>query len=96
MVEKIGCRPSGEIPPDHALVKLALRSLSAQGLEAHLNVGSTDANLPLSRGFPAICLGLTTGGGAHTLDEHIDTSPLSKGMAQLTTIVKGAFTVLPA
>ncbi len=48
--EIIGQRPAGEIPTDHPLVKLAVETLEAQGRRPHLNIGSTDANIPLSRG----------------------------------------------
>jgi len=74
--EMIGKRPAGEIPQDHPLVVLASSCLEQVGIEPRLNIGSTDANIPLSMGLPAICLGLTTGGGAHTLGEYINISPL--------------------
>ena len=75
----IGQRPVGEISPDAPLVRLAMSCLEAQGLQPKLNIGSTDANIPLSRGLPAICIGLTTGGGAHTAGEYILTQPLDQG-----------------
>jgi acetylornithine deacetylase/succinyl-diaminopimelate desuccinylase-like protein len=95
-IELVGQRPPGELPGSHPLVAVARQSLLAQDVEPRLNVGSTDANLPLSRGLPAICIGLTTGGGAHTLEEHIDLPPLAKGMAQLLSLVQGVFEKLPA
>src|SRR6266487_328717 len=52
----IGQRPAGEMSPDHPLVKLAEECLREQGLEPALITGSTDANIPLSRGYPAIVL----------------------------------------
>jgi tripeptide aminopeptidase len=88
VVESIGHRPAGEIPADHDLVRLASRCLKAQGIEPRLNIGSTDANIPLSLGLPAICLGLTTGSGAHTMSEHINTRPLAQGLAQLVALVE--------
>jgi tripeptide aminopeptidase len=88
----IGQRPAGEISPDHPLVRLALSCLEAQGLQPHINIGSTDANIPLSRGLPAICIGLTHGGGAHTTGEYILTQPIAQGLAQLLEVVKGALT----
>jgi acetylornithine deacetylase/succinyl-diaminopimelate desuccinylase-like protein len=88
MVESIGHRPAGEIPPDHALVRLALRCLETAGLQPRLNIGSTDANIPLSLGLPAICLGLSSGGGAHTMSEFINTPPLAMGLAQLAALVE--------
>lgn len=86
-VEQIGRRPWGALPGDHPLIQLASRALQNQGLTPRLEIGSTDANLPLSYGYPAICIGLTTGRGAHTLEEQIDAAPLAKGLAQLQEIV---------
>jgi acetylornithine deacetylase/succinyl-diaminopimelate desuccinylase-like protein len=86
-----GQRPTGEISAEHPLVRLALSCLEAQGLQAQLNIGSTDANIPLSRGLPAICIGLTTGGGAHTTREYILTQPLAQGLRQLFNVVRGIF-----
>jgi len=93
-LEDIGHRPLGEIPSNHPLVRLAVRALKGQGVEAKLNIGSTDANVPLSRDIPAICIGLTTGGKAHTLEEYIFTQPLAQGLEQLISVVKGTFTTL--
>lgn len=86
--EVIGSRPSGELPPNNRLVRLASHSLRAQELQPLLHIGSTDANIPLSRGFPAVCIGLTTGSGAHTTEEYIHTGPVGRGLAQLVTLVE--------
>lgn len=86
--ELIGQRPAGEIPAAHPFVKLGLGALKEQGLEAVLTSGSTDANIPLSRGLPALVLGVTTGGGAHTTNEYIDVEPIEKGMEQLVRFVE--------
>jgi tripeptide aminopeptidase len=85
----IGKRPVGEIPSDHPLVQLASRALNAVGIQPRYNIGSTDANVPLSCGLPAICLGLTKGSGAHTLGEYIYTRPFSQGLSQLLLVVEG-------
>ncbi|HEX6304123.1 MAG TPA: M20/M25/M40 family metallo-hydrolase [Anaerolineales bacterium] len=89
--QQIGNRPAGELSSNHALVRLAQRSLKRLGIQPSLNIGSTDANIPLSRGIPAICLGLTTGGGAHTIQEYINIPPLTQGLQQLVLIVRDAF-----
>ena len=89
--ELIGNRPAGEITADHPLVQLASRCLEQQGISAHLNIGSTDANIPLSRRLPAVCIGLTTGQGAHTVRESILTEPLGRGLAQLVDLVERIF-----
>jgi tripeptide aminopeptidase len=90
-LEIIGQRPSGELPPHHALVRLAQDCLRMEGLDHRLNIGSTDANLPLSRGFPSVTVGLTTGGRAHTIHEFIDIPPLHKGLEQIVQLVSRAW-----
>lgn len=87
----IGKRPSCAIPPDHPLVNLARRSLLEQGITPYLSIGSTDANIPLSRGFPAVCIGLTTGSGAHSIAEYIHTDPVEKGLEQILWLVERVF-----
>jgi tripeptide aminopeptidase len=89
--EVIGNRPASELPLHHPLVRLGVECLEKQGVSPELCIGSTDANVPLSRGLPAICIGLTTGSGAHTTGEYIDLHPLEKGMAQLVMLVARAF-----
>ncbi len=92
--EIISQRPSGEIPPEHPLVRLAQECLRAAGIEPRLNTGSTDANLPLSLGLPAVTIGLTTGGRAHTVHEFINLAPLEKGMEQVARLVNKAWETL--
>jgi tripeptide aminopeptidase len=92
--EEIGNRPAGHISLQHPLIHLARRCLEAQGIQPNLGIGSTDANIPLNHGLPAICVGITTGGKAHTLNEFIDTQPVAKGLHQLHTLVKDTFQVL--
>ena len=86
-LEIIGQRPSGGLPVEHPLVRLAQDCLRASGVEPHLNTGSTDANLPLSLGLPSITIGLTTGGRGHTVHEFINLPPLEKGLEQLLCLV---------
>ena len=88
-VELIGQRPVGEISQNHPLIALAVQGLEVVGIQPRLNIGSTDANIPLSLGYPAICLGLTTGNGAHTVNEYINSPPLELGLKQLLLVIKG-------
>jgi tripeptide aminopeptidase len=85
--EVIGERPAGEIPGNHPLVSLGVDCYAANGIQAKLNIGSTDANEPLSRGLPAICIGLTTGGGSHSKGEYIETQPVSLGVGTLVDLI---------
>ncbi len=89
--EVIGSRPPGQISRNAPLVRLAWNCLVDQGIQPRLHIGSTDANIPLSLGLPAVCIGLTRGLGAHTLTERIYTRPLIQGLAQLVSLVEGVY-----
>jgi len=69
-IAKIGDRPAAQIAEDSPLLE-ALRAVDRHlGLRTDLRLGSTDANLPLSLGIPALSIGAGgEGGGAHTLAE---------------------------
>jgi len=84
----IGERPAGQIASFHPLVRLGEECLREQGLNALLTSGSTDANVPLSKGYPAVVLGISTGGSAHTIHEYINTEPVVLGMEQLVRFVE--------
>lgn len=87
-VEVIGERPAGEIPAGHPLVRLGVDCLSALGVNAILSAGSTDANIPLSRGIPAVVMGISSGGGAHTLNEFVEIEPIAKGLESVARFVE--------
>jgi tripeptide aminopeptidase len=91
--EVIGDRPAGEIAIDHPLVKTAIDCFARQSIPLKLNIGSTDANVPLSRGYPALCFGLTTGGGSHTTGEYINTAPLIQGYHLLIDLIQSIFRI---
>jgi acetylornithine deacetylase/succinyl-diaminopimelate desuccinylase-like protein len=84
-VEKIGDRPGGQIEQGHALVRAALAALAGAGLTGppDLRISSTDANIPLSRNIPAICVGVTDGGNAHRTQEWISPQQMPQGMQHL-------------
>ncbi len=85
----IGTRPAGAISEKHPLVLVALDSYKAIGKEiCSLEAGSTDASYPLSLGLPAICVGITKGGGAHSLNEYIEISPIERGYAALLDLIE--------
>jgi tripeptide aminopeptidase len=68
--ELIGDRPSGTVPSETPLVQQALAVTRMLGFVPQLGAASTDANVPIARGLPAVTLGRGgIGGGAHALDE---------------------------
>ena len=82
-IETIGERPAGVVPADSPIVQIAARTLTTLGLEPSFDASSTDANVPIAAGIPAVCIGLTTGGNVHRTDEFIDLAPVPTGMTQL-------------
>jgi hypothetical protein len=69
-IVKIGDRPAAQLPVDSQLFE-GLRAVDRHlGLRSDFRLGSTDANIPLSLGVPALSLGAGgDGGGAHTQAE---------------------------
>ena len=90
IAETVGARPAGKLPADHDLARGALLALSQLGIQGALEAGSTDANVPLSQGCPAVTIGITRGGNAHRHDEFIELAPVRMGMQQLITLVLAA------
>jgi di/tripeptidase len=91
-VEEIGERPGGSIAADHPLVRAAYQAMEQAGEEIiHLQAGSTDASVPLSRNIPAVCVGLTRGSGAHSLEERIEIDPMPRGYAALLDLIHASF-----
>ena len=68
--ELVGVRPAGQTPKDSPIVQTALAVSRAMKIEEALREGSTDANVPMNLGIPAITIsGGGAGTGAHSLNE---------------------------
>lgn len=69
----LGDRPAGGTDPDHALVRAAVAATWASGHAPVYSASSTDANVPMALGIPAVTLGAGgKAGGIHTLGEWYD------------------------
>ncbi len=80
----IGNRPAGSTAETTRLVRHAKAAISAHGLTPKLTYSSTDSNIPMSLGVPAITIGSGgSGGRSHSLDEWIDVEKTAsvKGMS---------------
>jgi di/tripeptidase len=66
----IGNRPSGEIPVETPLIQRSIAVSNFFNAKTKLTRGSTNANIPISMGVPAVTIGRGgEGGGAHSLGE---------------------------
>lgn len=69
-IDKIGNRPSGELSDQLPLVQRTLAATQAFGVTPYLTRGSTNSNIPIAKGIPAVTIGRGgDGGNAHSLDE---------------------------
>lgn len=83
-------RPAGVTPADSPIVKAALAADAALGITTRLSAGSTDSNIPISLGVPAITIsGGGAGRNAHSLDESFDTTDSHVGTQRALLIVLG-------
>ncbi len=87
-VERIGTRPAGRLASDHPLVQAAELATRALGKVPEYAVSSTDANVPLAQGVPAIAIG--AGGKSadtHTENEWFEDTDGEAGALRLLAII---------
>ncbi|MFY9554480.1 MAG: M20/M25/M40 family metallo-hydrolase [Blastocatellia bacterium] len=85
--EQVGDRPSGETPADSNIVRAAIECSRALGIEPRLDCSSTDSNIPISLGIPAITLGV--GGisnNCHSLAEWYEPTGRELGLKRLVLL----------
>jgi acetylornithine deacetylase/succinyl-diaminopimelate desuccinylase-like protein len=69
-INKIGNRPSGKVDESVPLIQRTIAATQHMGVEPRLTIGSTNSNIPISLGVPAVTIGRGGDGGkAHSLDE---------------------------
>ena len=72
-IDTIGFRPAGLQPDTARIVRVALAAARALGKTSETGASSTDANVPIARGIPAITIdGGGSGRGSHSLNEWYD------------------------
>jgi acetylornithine deacetylase/succinyl-diaminopimelate desuccinylase-like protein len=83
-VSVIGARPGGDLPADSFLLEAVRSADKVVGQRSRLERSSTDANIPLSMGIPAIALGGGgRGGAAHSLNEWYDPEGRETGLKRI-------------
>jgi acetylornithine deacetylase/succinyl-diaminopimelate desuccinylase-like protein len=87
----IGDRPCGATAMDAPIVQATTAAVTAFGLTPSYGISSTDSNIPMSLGIPAVTIGRGPGGRAHSLDEWTIVDPKADVQA-----VKVALTIILA
>jgi acetylornithine deacetylase/succinyl-diaminopimelate desuccinylase-like protein len=79
-VESVGRRPTGKVNPDAPILQAVRRADAALGIKSSFGASSTDSNMPISLGIPAVTL--RSGGdgtGNHALQEQFDSKDSHRG-----------------
>ena len=84
----VGDRPAGRTPESDPLVQSAMAATRDIGLTPHLASSSTDANVPMAAGIPAIAIGAGgEAGGTHTVREWYDNRGGPAGLERVLRVV---------
>jgi tripeptide aminopeptidase len=87
-IKEIGSRPGGRLPDDTYILQAVRAVDSHLGIRSHLDCASTDANVPLSMGLPAISIGAGGhGGGAHTPQEWFQADGRELGLKRVLLVL---------
>jgi acetylornithine deacetylase/succinyl-diaminopimelate desuccinylase-like protein len=74
-LKPIGDRPAGRTDPNADIIRFADAAYRSEGLAVKKNISSTDSNIPMSLGIPAVTMSrIAESGRAHAPDEWIDVS----------------------
>ena len=96
-IDVIGDRPAGATPAEAELVRIARAATRAVGERPELIASSTDANVPIALGIPAVAVGAGgDSGGMHTLNEWYRDDGGALGLERLLLTVIAAAELLPA
>lgn len=94
-ISLVGERPcGGEVNPvsqEKLEERVRQAALRCYGLDLTFGPGSTDCNIPLSMGIPAVCVGCYQGHGAHTRQEYVEIDSLLPGLYYARDLVLGYF-----
>ncbi|HHW10457.1 MAG TPA: M20/M25/M40 family metallo-hydrolase [Firmicutes bacterium] len=86
-VAVVGDRPGGRMPDDHSLVQAVREVAEHHRIKTKMLTASTDANVPLSQGIPAVTVGVTAGGRIHTLEEYLEEDSVLPGAQYALALV---------
>jgi acetylornithine deacetylase/succinyl-diaminopimelate desuccinylase-like protein len=87
-IKELGARPGGKLAADSLLLRTIQAVDSHLQVRSRINCASTDANIPLSLGFPAVSIGTGgQGGGAHTMQEWFHSDGRDLGLRRILLLL---------
>jgi tripeptide aminopeptidase len=87
-IKELGSRPGGKLPPNSPLLQTVQAVDGYLSIRSRIDCASTDANVPLSLGLPAVSIGAGGGGGgAHTRDEWYQPDGRELGLRRILLIL---------
>ena len=90
-IDKIGDRPAGRLPAGSELMALVEAVDRHLAIRTEMRLASTDANIPLSLGVPAVSIGGGgEGGGIHTYGEWYDARGRDLGLKRILLLLLAA------
>ena len=94
-VELLGVRPCGSKVDEKRLKEMTENVIAIcekhSGLPCEVESGSTDANIPMSLGIPAVCVGTYVGKGTHTREEAIEIASIPVGLKIAAELILSYF-----
>jgi tripeptide aminopeptidase len=87
-IKELGSRPGGKLPEQSSLLQTVQAVDTYLGIRSRVDCASTDANVPLSMGLPAISIGAGgQGGGAHTNQEWYQPEGREPGLRRILLVL---------
>jgi acetylornithine deacetylase/succinyl-diaminopimelate desuccinylase-like protein len=87
-IKELGSRPGGKLPEQSPLLKTIQAVDSYLNIRSRVDCASTDANVPLSMGLPAVSIGAGgQGGGAHTSQEWYQPDTRELGLRRILLVI---------
>jgi acetylornithine deacetylase/succinyl-diaminopimelate desuccinylase-like protein len=87
-VRELGSRPGGRLPEHSPLLRVIQGVDNYLSIRSRVDCASTDANVPLSMGLPAVSIGAGgMGGGAHTTQEWYSPEGREQGLRRILLIL---------
>lgn len=96
-IRELGCRPAGRLAPESPLLRAIQATDGFLEIRSRIDCASTDANVPLSLGLPALSIGVGGhGGGAHTPSEWYQPEGRELGLRRILLLLSAIASQDPA